>query len=720
MVAKVKVAVLGGGVGAITAAMQLTATPALRARYEVTVYQLGWRLGGKGASGRNADANDRIEEHGLHIWFGFYDNAFRLMRQAYVENARIAGVDELATIEEAFHPCDTVVMYDREGQDWRGLSATAPANNGTPGDGEALPSFWDLVAMTAHLLSHQWTYLAANNANLQLPQGQPNPVPTWLDPMAKMFSTLSVDLALSQLAMFAESQNVAAKLFPLPPGLTPEDGLVQACDAIRDLAFTIVQPYQAGDAKTRLVFATIDVMAASVRGIVKDRVRTNPEGLRSINHLDLTKWLKSHKLTALSAGATPRERTPLLRALYDLAFGYPEGNIDKADIAAGTALNDLLRMALTYRGHMMYKMQGGMGDVVFAPFYEVLVKRGVKFRFFSPAKALRLAKTADRIDEIDIVRQVELTGAYDPLVTVQGLPCWPNQPRWGQLVNGATHKQNEVDFEGKVDPLVGKIETLKRGTHFDEVVLGVSIGGLPGLAAELVQRNAKFAKALSTAVTVRTQAFQLWMRQDAKTLGFAYGADTVVGTYVEPLDTYCDMTHLIARESWPAGDVKSIAYFCGVLDHRIETQQQATARVRTLMEKFTDMDIAGLWPQGVTKTKTPHLEWAKLATWGMHIMSKGPQMLDAQYWRANIGGTELYVLTPAGTVKHRLPSGDTGFENLAAAGDWTKNGIDGGCVEAAAISGIEAANAIIARHLQPGDPAPVPATHAHTDWLKGS
>jgi predicted NAD/FAD-dependent oxidoreductase len=100
-------------------------------------------------------------------------------------------------------------------------------------------------------------------------------------------------------------------------------------------------------------------------------------------------------------------------------------------------------------------------------------------------------------------------------------------------------------------------------------------------------------------------------------------------------------------------------------------------------------------------------------------MSKGPQMLDAQYWRANIAGTELYVLTPAGTVKHRLPSGDTGFENLAAAGDWTKNGIDGGCVEAAAISGIEAANAIIARHRQPGDPAPVPPTHAHTDWLKG-
>jgi len=46
-------------------------------KYQVTVYQLSWRLGGKGASGRGP-AN-RIEEHGFHVWFGFYDSAFRLI-----------------------------------------------------------------------------------------------------------------------------------------------------------------------------------------------------------------------------------------------------------------------------------------------------------------------------------------------------------------------------------------------------------------------------------------------------------------------------------------------------------------------------------------------------------------------------------------------------------------------------------------------------------------
>lgn len=80
-----KVAVLGGGPAGLTAAFELTATAELRRRHEVTVYQPGWRLGGKGASGRNRAIFDRIEEHGLHVWFGCYDNAFSMIRRCYAE-----------------------------------------------------------------------------------------------------------------------------------------------------------------------------------------------------------------------------------------------------------------------------------------------------------------------------------------------------------------------------------------------------------------------------------------------------------------------------------------------------------------------------------------------------------------------------------------------------------------------------------------------------------
>ena len=66
-------------------AYELSKTPALQQQYDVTVYQLGWRLGGKGASGRHTEPGgyDRIEEHGLHIWLGNYQNAFLLMQDCY-------------------------------------------------------------------------------------------------------------------------------------------------------------------------------------------------------------------------------------------------------------------------------------------------------------------------------------------------------------------------------------------------------------------------------------------------------------------------------------------------------------------------------------------------------------------------------------------------------------------------------------------------------------
>ena len=76
----IKVAIIGGGCASIAAAFELT-RPSHKGAYRVTIYQLGWRLGGKGASGRGPAG--RIEEHGLHVWLGCYENAFGLLRELY-------------------------------------------------------------------------------------------------------------------------------------------------------------------------------------------------------------------------------------------------------------------------------------------------------------------------------------------------------------------------------------------------------------------------------------------------------------------------------------------------------------------------------------------------------------------------------------------------------------------------------------------------------------
>src|SRR5262249_35136612 len=49
-----------------------------------------------------------------------------------------------------------------------------------------------------------------------------------------------------------------------------------------------------------------------------------------------------------------------------------------------------LRAFFTYRGSFFWKMQGGMGDVGFAPLYQGLKGRGGSFDFFHRLRAVRL------------------------------------------------------------------------------------------------------------------------------------------------------------------------------------------------------------------------------------------------------------------------------------------------------------------------------------------
>ena len=79
---KQKIAVLGGGLGSLSTVYGLTSQPGWDEKFDITVYQMGWRLGGKGASGRVQAKGDRIEEHGLHIWMGCYHNAFDMIQAA--------------------------------------------------------------------------------------------------------------------------------------------------------------------------------------------------------------------------------------------------------------------------------------------------------------------------------------------------------------------------------------------------------------------------------------------------------------------------------------------------------------------------------------------------------------------------------------------------------------------------------------------------------------
>ena len=97
--------------------------------------------------------------------------------------------------------------------------------------------------------------------------------------------------------------------------------------------------------------------------------------------------------------------SPLMQGLYDLVFAYENGDVSKPNFAAGTAIRCVFRIVFSYKGAIFWKMQAGMGDTVFTPFYEVLKQRGVDFKFFHRVKNLDVSADGKAISTITLGRQ---------------------------------------------------------------------------------------------------------------------------------------------------------------------------------------------------------------------------------------------------------------------------------------------------------------------------
>ena len=87
MTHKTQIAILGGGIGALTAAFELTEQDPENERYDITVYARP-SLGGNAWSAGTSIRIWRALEHGLHIWAGFYDDTFDLVQRLYARLKR--------------------------------------------------------------------------------------------------------------------------------------------------------------------------------------------------------------------------------------------------------------------------------------------------------------------------------------------------------------------------------------------------------------------------------------------------------------------------------------------------------------------------------------------------------------------------------------------------------------------------------------------------------
>lgn len=678
---KQKIAILGGGISSLAAAFDLTSEKNWSQNYDITIYQMGWRLGGKGASSRNPKYGNRIEEHGLHIWLGFYENAFQIMRRCYSELPAQSRTFKNWT--EAFKPHSYVVLEEFFDNNWYHWPITFPSNRASPGSGEPLPSLWDYVEMAVHWLKEAVRELPERereSTKLKL-----SATSTLLLNKGSVLNKISATLTPKSFLLALEKQISKVKKARKPAARLSE--LIPLLDDLTQWKLEISALFD--DPQLRHVIIPIDLMSAVLRGIVADNVLIN--GLDGLDEFEFREWIEKHGASKISL------ESAWLRSGYDLAFSYENGDSTKPNMAAGVAVRSIFRAAFSFKGAGMWTMQAGMGETIFSPLYLLLKQRGVKFQFFHKVEKLELS--SDKSAIASIVMNVQATvrdDEYKPLRTFGNLDCWTHVPDFSQLVEGAQLEQSGVNLESNWKHWPGGEKVLKQGLDFDAIILGIPIAALKTICNELIEHRSEWQLMLENVKTIQTQAFQLWFNQSTEDLGWEL-EKPILGAYVDPIDTWADMTHLLSVEEWQEPKPKQIAYFCGVMpdadlippvtDFGFPAREHA--RTRAVAVDFLDKSSLHLWPKS-RAASSDAFNWDYL-----HAAGSGEARLEEQYWRANIDPSERYTLATKGSTKFRLRPDQSGFSNLVLAGDWLRNGLNlPGCIESAVLSGRQAARAI--------------------------
>ncbi len=662
--------------GGLAAAWRLS-KPGWQEEFEsITVYQRGWRLGGKGASSRGENA--RIEEHGLHIWLGWYENAFQILQECYEELDRPANRPDapIRTMSEALIPSSKIGMADRSDDGWQPWVTDMPDNSREPGRSAASgrdTTLTDLLVQGVRLLDRYFSAIS-NDENSVLP-------------LQVRSIAEAAPIVMAALTTEAIRMTKGGASLPFPRVEQVLQGAMSNDPRLGD-------PTAGGDSLRR-TWSGVALTVAALRGIVADGLLTDPRGLGAINDEEYLSWIQRH------GGPSDLGDFSVVRSLYDMVFGFVDGDTTRPALSAGTAVLFGGKTLFDYKGSVFWKMTAGMGDVVFAPLYEVLRQRGVDFEFFHRVDGLHPAKDSKRIESITIGRQARLLNGrhYDPLVLYRGLPCFPRVPQINQLADAEGIENHPLEAHWCQWPDAEQ-RVLRDGVDFDVIVFAIPPAMASFTCTELAAKRPEWRDMIDRLGTVATQSFQIWLGAAEQDVGWV-DAGSTLSAFVEPFSTWASMPQLISVEDWPADATPgAIAYFRGALEAPIPTGPGDAAdqdrRVRETAIKFLEQNIGDLLPGATSQTG---FRWDLLCAGGDRI---GSDRFDSQYWTANVDPSDRYVQSLPGTDRYRLRSDESGYDNLFLAGDWTDSGLNAGCIEAAVMSGLQAANAVRRRPRNDG------------------
>lgn len=635
-----RVAILGAGMGGLTAAFGLVrenerGDPRGDPLYEIHVYEQSAVPGGKGASTRNPEHGYRIEEHGLHILMGFYENALGVLGACYddlretpytkdgveypvLEKAEVfTGWNEVTFSEP---PLDVIgneateagsARPDRFGwayttftlPKWRGRSFFD--RRGVPDvdlDGGRIPLGRALGLGLAALFRHLRSFVVEAG-------------PGMAARLVAILAAGAVDIVWRRIGL---------------PG-TP---FGEARDRNDIEASAFWRAVWRSD-RLRYLWYAIYMLGANLIGLVWDCLLLRRD-YEALDHWDYRDWLKRYTPSFLPDRFS--WESPPVIALYDLAFSR------ERTFAAGSVLDGAIRTLAGYPEHLAYKMNAGMGDVVFMPLYLYLERKGVHFHFGASIHHLETDADGGALERIDLQAGSRVGAHAESIARVNGIAVW----------------------QKSLVPYAVTDVSLERGCDFDVAVLAIPVSALRDISGPLMAANPRFRRMVDTAESTPTIAMQLWLE------GPIPGRQGMVIPYQPPYVAYVDMTHLLGAESWAENDrPDSLGYFCGHAPEVEIPDQEA------MSEAWRELQLRALWPD------------------------YDSDKLRSVFIKLNQHGWERYILSPRCGRASRLAPGDSGFSNVALAGDWVRNGLDVSCLEGATLGGLGAARAITEGRVKP-------------------
>lgn len=707
---KKKIAVIGGGLGSLATMYYLMNLPNAKDLYDITLYQQNWQLGGKGASGVNQEKGCRVEEHGIHFWFGFYENGFHLMKDVYAQLNRPKGYP-VATFEQAFKAQPSMDFAQQVDGQWTDWKVDFPSFPGTLGDGIFISPIEEMIYVGFQFLADEFhkiiEHLKSGCLGIFIhPFRRRKKAPIHATHEAYL-AAIEKELAKT-IQQPIERRLRALGAFYKDPQHHQEQYKghhIAHLNATKAWIWDEIGHLVASNPKLLRIWCLLDFGFAVLKGIIEDGVLYAKDDqfyldFSKINHYDFTEWLILH-----GADKNYINSNPLVKSMYDGPFAFFRGAVSTPNVEAGTALNIFFRLAFTCKENAMFRMQGGMGDIVFAPIYQYFKKEfpeNVHFEFFHQAENLVLSKDKCVVESIVFDRLIDLKEGvleYDPLIQVKGFDCWPSEPLFDQLNQEQSEeiKKRGINISSDWSGWTGTEVIKTRGEDFDDLVIGASLGALPTFCDELITQNGKWARMLDGVGTVQTQAFQIWLTKSPEELSI--DPQKILSTYVEPLDTFAEMNQVLNREGWPeTGEKpKCLLYVCGAfLDSGTIPPPDAGyfptsqhGEIFDNMRHYVKHDLKFIIPKAFDANG--QFDWNLLYDPTGQV---GEDRLKYQYFRANIDTTERYVYSLKGSSKFRLKANESGFDNVFLTGDWIQNGMNIGFVEGATISGILAARAV--------------------------